>query len=81
LKGQASAVIAGQPPVNNLFGYSAGEGINKMRPKDEAFHRARGSPNPLTRDKYNLFSVGKGTFLTTLPRTLKRGTILKKQIF
>jgi hypothetical protein len=62
LKGQASAVINGQPPASNLFGYSTGEAINKMRPKDEAFHRARGSKNPLTPGKYNLFSAGKGTF-------------------
>jgi hypothetical protein len=37
-----------------------------MRPKDEAFHRARGSKNPLTPGKYNLFSAGKGTFFDTV---------------
>jgi hypothetical protein len=33
-----------------------------MRPKEEAFHRARGSPIPLTPDKYNLFFLGVKTF-------------------
>jgi hypothetical protein len=32
-----AAVINGQPPASNLFGYSTGEAINKMRPKDVTF--------------------------------------------
>jgi hypothetical protein len=62
MKGQASAGFNGQPPASYLFGCSTGEAINKMRPKEEAFHRARGSPNPLTPDKYNLFFLGVKTF-------------------
>jgi hypothetical protein len=52
----------GQPPASHLSVFSTGESINKMRPKEVAFHRARGSPNPLKQDKYNLFLAGIGTF-------------------
>jgi hypothetical protein len=55
------------------LGYSTGEAINKMRPKDEAFHRARGSPNPLTPHKYNRFPAGKGTFLIHLTTNAQAG--------